>query len=72
MQPKLPKWIWSLNPEKYAQDNYAKAAASLVSGGPLFNNSNIPPGYVPKPWTIDEVEAMQKAGGHVELLGDWS
>ena len=71
LQPKVPRWIWSLNPEKYANANYAAAAASL-EGGPAFTNTNIPPGYTPQPWTIDEVEQLQREGKHVELRGDWS
>ncbi|KAF7197578.1 FAD-dependent monooxygenase fsr3 [Pseudocercospora fuligena] len=72
VQPKLPKWIWGLDVEGYANDNYAKAAASLVPDGPVFKNTNIPPGFTPKPWTIDEIEKRQKEGKAVELEGDWS
>lgn len=69
---KTPKWIWGLDPEAYARENYGKAAASLVPGGPTFKNSNIPAGHEVKRWSIDEVEELQRNGGRLELTGDWS
>ncbi|EME88646.1 uncharacterized protein MYCFIDRAFT_80018 [Pseudocercospora fijiensis CIRAD86] len=72
VQPKLSRWIWGLDVEGYANGNYAKAAASLVPGGPVFKNTNIPPSLTPRPWTIDEIERRQKEGKAVELDGDWS
>ncbi|PIA98391.1 hypothetical protein CB0940_06082 [Cercospora beticola] len=72
VQHKTPKWLWALDPEAYANDNYSEAAKSLELGAPVFKNTNIPEGYTPKPWTIDEVEESQKAGQPIELEGDWS
>ena len=50
-----------------------EAAKSLETGAE-FKNTNIPPGLVYQPWTIDGlVEALDK--GEVEgtiLGGDWS
>ncbi|KAI5360959.1 putative FAD-binding domain, FAD/NAD(P)-binding domain superfamily [Septoria linicola] len=72
VQHKTPKWLWALDAEKYADEFYDEAAASLEVGVPRFQNTNIPNDYTPKPWTIDEVEALQKAGKPIELKGDWS
>ncbi|KAK4495685.1 hypothetical protein PRZ48_012953 [Zasmidium cellare] len=68
---KTPRWIWGLDPEVYARENYARAAASL-GDGQEFRNENIPKGYTVKRWSIDEIEERQKRGGRLELEGDWS
>ncbi|KAF2209569.1 hypothetical protein CERZMDRAFT_46749 [Cercospora zeae-maydis SCOH1-5] len=72
VQHKTPKWLWALDPERYAEENYAKAKGSLEVGGQEFRNTNIPEGFMVKPWTIEEVEALQRAGKEIELEGDWS
>ena len=67
--------IFSHNPDEYTKDNYAGAAASL-NGGPPFTNTNIPPGSDPKPWTIADIERLEKEGKEIEVevmgTGDWS
>ncbi|KAK3652911.1 hypothetical protein LTR56_004859 [Elasticomyces elasticus] len=68
---KVPKWIYTSDPEKYADANFAKAKASL-EGGELFKNTNIPEGYEPEPWTMEGIERLYAEGKQVELKGDWS
>ena len=72
VQHKTPKWLWSCDAEKYANESYEAAAVSLLPGGKEFKNTNIPAGYIPMPWTVDQLEAMQEAGQPLELEGDWS
>lgn len=72
VQQKVPRWVWDHDPEQYADEHYTKAAASLALGAEAFTNSNIPVGYTPKPWTIDEIEKKQEAGQSIELQGDWT
>ena len=52
---KLQVWQWLIkhDPEQYAYDNYGKAVDYLSSGAP-FQNTNIPPGLVYQPWSIDQ------------------
>ncbi|KAK5128566.1 hypothetical protein LTR85_003237 [Meristemomyces frigidus] len=69
---KVPKWLWQLDPEQYAEEQYAAAAASLQQGGSAFVNTNIPTGYTPTPWTLADIEKLESEGKHVELVGDWS
>lgn len=71
VQARVPKWIFTHDPEQYAVDNYATAAASIVEGK-AFENTNIPPGHVPSMWTMEEVLALEAAGKKIELSGDWS
>lgn len=71
VKPKVPKFIFQHDPEKYANENFEKAAASL-QGGAAFHNTNIPPGYKPEPWTMAGIEQLYKEGKQIELLGDWS
>lgn len=70
MKAKYGRWIWSHDAEAYAYANYKKALDHLINGTP-FENTNVPPGYVYKPWTIEELE-VQKNKGRIELQGDWS
>lgn len=71
VQARVPKWIFTHDPEQYAANNYTKAAESIVEGG-SFENTNIPPGHVPAVWTMEEVLALEKEGKKIELSGDWS
>ncbi|OKL62091.1 hypothetical protein UA08_02977 [Talaromyces atroroseus] len=66
----LGSWIWKHDPEQYAIENYEKALANLTSGVE-FVNTNIPPGHVCRPWTIDEVLKAKETGKEVVLDGDW-
>jgi hypothetical protein len=51
-------WLILHDPEKYTHDNYHKAAEHLLTGAP-FENTNIPPGYKYKPWTVRELWRLQ-------------
>lgn len=66
----LGSWIWKHDPEQYAIENYEKALAHLETGSE-FRNTNIPPGHVCRPWTIDEVLKAKEAGKEIVLDGDW-
>lgn len=79
-QPKLPQWIWRHNPELYTNERWEEVEAYVKDGGlekesrgekSTFKNTNIPPGYEWKLWTIEE---MMEEGKHssVELQGDWT
>lgn len=71
VKARVPKWIFMLDPEKYVDENYNTASASLC-GGPEFINTNIPPGYTPDAWTLEGVEKLHAEGKGIELTGDWS
>jgi len=75
MQPKknekmVGDWLILHDPEKYTYDNYYKAAEHLLTGAP-FENTNIPPGYRYKPWTVRELLAASDHGEVVEDEGVW-
>jgi hypothetical protein len=74
-QPKIPQWIWRHNPEIYAQERWedvqAWANEEKSGDGSIFKNTNIPPGYVWSPWTIEDLVEEGKHGA-VELQGDWT
>ncbi|KAK7699624.1 hypothetical protein SLS64_011578 [Diaporthe eres] len=70
-KPEYGRWIWAHNPERYAYDNYGKALRSLVDGSP-FQNTNIPPGYNYKPWSLQELYGRIDKGEKLEFEGDWS
>ncbi|KNG45403.1 fad binding domain-containing protein [Stemphylium lycopersici] len=63
-------WLMCHDPEKYTYDNYHKAAEHLLTGAP-FKNTNIPPGYEYKPWTVRELLAASDRGEEVEDEGLW-
>jgi hypothetical protein len=64
------RWITQHDPEQYVYDNWEKCVNALVSGS-KFKNTNIPPGYTYKPWTIDEL--LNTDGGNTgKDEGDWS
>ena len=71
IKPETGRWIWGHNPDRYTYDNYAKALNHLLSGAP-FRSTNIPPGYAPHLWTIEEFLAKLKTGEPIEFEGDWS
>ncbi|KAJ5777658.1 hypothetical protein N7520_000904 [Penicillium odoratum] len=66
----LGTWIWQHDPEQYAIENYTSALAHLA-GGSAFHNTNIPPGYVYQPWTIDGLLKALEMGEEIVLDGDW-
>lgn len=51
-------------------ENYDEVLAHLKNGTP-FQSTNIPPGHVYKPWTIDELLQAKESGKEIELDGDW-
>ncbi|KAI9163992.1 FAD-dependent monooxygenase fsr3 [Paramyrothecium foliicola] len=64
-------WVLNHNPEQYAYDNYAKCANHLLMGEP-FVNTNAPPGYVFKPWTVKELIDASEKGIKIVDEGDCS
>ncbi|TKX22618.1 FAD-binding domain-containing protein 29 [Elsinoe australis] len=75
--PKLPKWIWQHDPERYAYENYRPCLESMEKGIRMEDEPgltpNWPPGYRYEPWTIDEIIQDLKNGQEVDLgTGDWS
>ncbi|KAI1170147.1 hypothetical protein F4777DRAFT_595441 [Nemania sp. FL0916] len=75
-QPKMPKWIWKYDPEKYAYENYDKMAEAIRQGVPYDEVTTIPPNYPPgykyHPWSIDQIMEDVRAGKPVDLgNGDW-
>jgi hypothetical protein len=74
--PKLPKWVWSHDPEAYAYENYTKSAESLKKGIDMKDEDafepNYPKGYKFEPWSIENIMADMRAGKPIELgPGDW-
>ncbi|EPE37104.1 FAD/NAD(P)-binding protein [Glarea lozoyensis ATCC 20868] len=75
--PKMPKWIWSHDPEIYAQENYAKSLESMKKGIPHDADDSIPPNYPPgykfEPWSIEQIIEDKNNGRETDLgPGDWS
>ena len=70
---KIGRWVWNHNPEAYARDNYEACLAHLVEGKP-FRNTNVPPGHVYRPWTLESEKKRMEAGIKSDLKqnGDWS
>ncbi|KAK5221429.1 hypothetical protein LTR72_006989 [Exophiala xenobiotica] len=60
------RWLWAHDAEQYAYENYEKASQHLIAGAP-FTNTNAAPGYVYRPWNIDELLAKQDAGIPIEV-----
>jgi len=71
VRSKYGKWIWSHDAEVYARKNYGQLVESLAKGKE-WKNTNVPRGYVYKPWTIDEILELQSQGKTIVLEGDWS
>ncbi|KAJ4354276.1 uncharacterized protein N0V89_006010 [Didymosphaeria variabile] len=63
-------WTTTHNAEKYAYDNYASCVEHLQHGTP-FKNTNIPPGYTYKPWTVKELLRASELGLPDEDEGQW-
>jgi len=74
--PKLPKWVWSHDPEAYAYENYSKAVESMKKGVRMEDEDsfepNYPKGYKYKPWSIEKIMEDMRAGRPIDLgPGDW-
>ncbi|KAM0820863.1 putative FAD-binding domain-containing protein [Seiridium cardinale] len=75
-QPKLPSWVWSHDPEKYAYENYNKVLDSMRKGIPFSEDDSIPPNYPPgykyEPWSIDQIMDDVRNGRPVNVgPGNW-
>ncbi|KAF3759960.1 hypothetical protein M406DRAFT_297286 [Cryphonectria parasitica EP155] len=70
-RPEYGWWVLRHNPERYAYVNYGNAFRNLVDGTP-FQNTNIPPGYVYKPWTLKDIYDTLAEGKKLKFDGDWS
>lgn len=75
--PRLPRWIWSHDPETYTYENYANAVESMKKGVPFDEEDSVPPnyprGYKYEPWDIEEIMADKRKGKDTDLgPGDWS
>lgn len=69
IEQKHGQWINSHDPEEYVEQMYWPAYYHLTSGT-SFSNTNIPPGYLYRPWTIEEI--LQEESNMTALEGDWS
>ncbi|ETI19889.1 hypothetical protein G647_08904 [Cladophialophora carrionii CBS 160.54] len=73
---RFPKWLFHHDPEEYVYEKYGQAFAHVVLGREKnrFQNTNLPPGHLFKPWTIEEVREDARKGKRIEdfLDGDWS
>ncbi|KAF1981675.1 FAD/NAD(P)-binding domain-containing protein [Aulographum hederae CBS 113979] len=74
--PKLPRWVWSHDPEQYAYENYDKCAESMKKGIPFDEDTSIPPNYPPgykyEPWNIETIMEDMRKGKPIELgSGNW-
>lgn len=58
--------MWGHNPEEYARDNYDGCLAS-IKDGKAFENTNLPPGHVYKPWTLESEHKRMEAGIRSDL-----
>ncbi len=67
----LGRWFLDFDAEEYAYENYGKVLSHLVSGT-QFQNTNTPPGYTYRPWTIQELFEDISNGKRLEFEGDWS
>ncbi len=70
---RIGRWVWNHNPETYARDNYAACLAHLAEGTP-FKNTNVPPGHVYQPWSLESESKRMQAGvkSNLKQNGDWS
>ncbi|KAJ4399524.1 hypothetical protein N0V91_009349 [Didymella pomorum] len=71
MKKMVGDWITYHDPEVYAYENYHKCAENLAQGTP-FDNTNIPPGYTYRPWTVRELLGASDRGEVLKDEGDWS
>ncbi|KAH6613955.1 hypothetical protein C7974DRAFT_344738 [Boeremia exigua] len=71
MQKMVGDWLTYHDPEQYAYDNFHDCAQHILSGAP-FENTNSPPGYKYKPWTVKELLDASDRGETLEDEGDWS
>lgn len=65
------RWITDHDPEVYVYQNWTRCVDHLVRGAD-FTNTNIPPGYSYKPWTIDECLKNANDGVLLTDEGNWT
>lgn len=65
------RWIMDHDPEQYVYDHWSECANALVTGQ-LFKNTNIPPGYIMKPWTIEQILDPTGKDNCLTDEGDWT
>lgn len=75
-QPKLPRWVWSHDPEDYAQLHYHRVVNSMRRGVDFVDDHGIPPNYPPgykyERWSIDQIMEDVRNGKPVDLgPGNW-
>jgi hypothetical protein len=58
---KQGRWIWAHDAEKYAFEKYVDCLTNLQEGVP-FANTNIPPGHVYQPWSLESEKERMRAG----------
>ena len=71
LTPEYGRWIWLHDADKYVYDNYDKAHDHVQSGVP-FHNTNVPPGYVYEPWSVNQLMADVQGGEEVARSGNWT
>ncbi|KAF7593736.1 hypothetical protein BBP40_010911 [Aspergillus hancockii] len=64
-------WVMHHDPEQYVYGNYGKCVNHIIAGAP-FENTNIPPGYKYKPWTVKELMDASDRREPIVDEGDWS
>lgn len=74
--PKLPKWVWSHDPEQYTYENYWTNIDSMNKGIRFEDDErispNYPPGYRYVPWDIEDIMRNVRNGKPIDLgPGDW-
>ncbi|USP80377.1 UbiH, 2-polyprenyl-6-methoxyphenol hydroxylase and related FAD-dependent oxidoreductase [Curvularia clavata] len=62
----MKRWMGNHDPEQYAYDMYEAAANHLIDKTP-FADTNYFPGYIYKPWTIQELISASERGEKIEL-----
>ena len=67
------KWFWAHNSEEYATNKFQSALENIESNTPL-QHTNVPAGYTPETWTVDDEMAKERRGIVTNLLanGDWT
>lgn len=63
-------WLANHDPEQYAYDKYDACASHFTTGTP-FKNTNAVPGFIYKPWTVQELLAASRRGETVVDEGEW-
>lgn len=65
------RWINLHDPEEYVYERWEECVNHVNRGTP-FKDTNTPPGYKYKPWTIDELLKASEEERETVDPGDWS